>query len=125
MPTNLQDLYDKSTSDQMKRVKIQASGEARAPSALGSYPPNNFMEDTYQAEFKSRGAGDKNISQSQLDDATDGTFKDNALNFYAKLAVDVKLIQYRSQLVHFYNARNSSTYYSTVRAASPGVLSRY
>jgi hypothetical protein len=121
----LKDVYDSANSDQMQRVKMQAQGEARSPSAFGTYPPVNFMEDDFQKEFRTREKGNKSVIQSTLDDATEGTFLPRALNFYTEQANDPKLSQYKSLPVHHYNARNSSTYYSTLNSSALGVLNRY
>ena len=125
MPTNLGEMHEAGTSDQLTRVKMQASGIARPPSALGTYPPNNFMIDDFQKEFSSRNYGDKDINQSTIDDATEGTFADRALNFYSEQVDNNRLTQYKSQIVHLYNARAVQTHYKTLYAATRGVISQY
>jgi len=125
MATNLAEIYANASSDQLTRVKIQASGEARSPSALNSYPPVNYMEDTFQKEFRSRGYGDKNVAQSTGEDDTNGTFVSRALNYYTEQVVDSKFIQYHGKLVHWYNARTPATYYSTLNGTTRGILNSY
>ena len=125
MPTNLGDIYEAATSDQLTRVKMQASGIARPPSAIGTYPPNNFMVDDFQSEFTSRNYGDRATVQSTIDDATEGTFEDRALNFYSEQVDNNRLTQYKSQIVHLYNARAVQTHYKTLYAATRGVISQY
>ncbi len=125
MPVNLIDLYEAATSDQLTKVKVQSAGEARNPSARGSYPPVNYIEDTFQTEFRSRAYGDKNVTQSPDEDGTNGTFVSRALNYYTEQVVDSKFIQYHGQLVHWYNARNAAGTYSALNAKTPGILSSY
>jgi hypothetical protein len=93
MPVNLIDLYDAATSDQLTKVKVQSAGIARNPGARGSYPPVNYIEDTFQTEFRSRAYGDKNVTQSPDEDGTNGTFIPRALNYYTEQVVDSKFIQ--------------------------------
>ena len=125
MAVNLVDLYDRATSDQLTKVKMQASGIARDPSARGSYPPVNYNDDTYQKEFRSRGYGDKNVAQSTGEDDTLGTFQPVALNYYTQQVTDSKLINYHGKLVHWYNARATATYYSALNSRLPGILNSY
>ena len=125
MPVNLIDLYDAATSDQLTKVKTQSTGTARNPGARGSYPPVNYIEDTFQTEFRSRAYGDKNVTQSPDEDGTNGTFIPRALNYYTEQVVDSKFIQSRGQLVHWYNARNAAGTYSALQSNTPGILTSY
>jgi len=69
----------------------------------------DYLPNTYQTEVRNRTPGDKVVNQATADDATNGTFKtDTAFKYYTTLTTNTRLTQYKSKLVHRYNAQGTA-----------------
>jgi hypothetical protein len=84
----------------------------------------NFFDQTgeYQEHFIERASQNKIVTQATGDDETNGKFKTKALLFYAE---QVSARAKPDEGLHFYNQRQSNTWYSTRNAPTPGVTQTY
>jgi len=80
------------------------------------------VQNEYHDNFIERGPGNKIVTQSTEDDATNGKYTDRALLFYAD---HWNARAQPEQGIHFYNQRNRPTWYSVRNEATKGVLQTY
>jgi len=67
----------------------------------------DFLPNTYQTEVRNRAPGDVVVSQATEDDATKGSFNQQALKYYSTLIAS-PLKTFKSKVVHKYNAQGTS-----------------
>jgi len=123
-PHDLLERYETSEEDGVVKARQQAEGKFAA-SYFDGLPRGqyNTAPDEFQTQFTPRVPGDKQVIQSQVDDDTMGTWLPRALSWYAEMAQNNRLILSREgKLVHLYNARKTSSYYSNLFANTRGVM---
>jgi len=123
-PHDLLERYETSEQDGVVKARQQAAGQ-HAASYFDGLPrgQNNTAPDEFQTQFTPRTPGDKQVAQSQVDDDTMGTWLPRALNWYAEMAQNNRLILSREgKLVHLYNARDIDSHYSDLFANTRGVM---
>lgn len=86
----------------------------------------DFLPNTYQTEVRNRTPNNKVVVQATRDDATNGTFRTTtAFNYYTTLYNNNSLRNFKSKVVHLYNAQgttNEKYITSNVIRNTPGAL---
>ena len=125
-PHDLLERYETSDKNGIVKARHQAEGKLAA-SYFDGIPrgQGNTSPDEFQTQFDPRTPGDKNVPISTTDDDTMGTWLERALSYYAEQVSNNRLNSDREgRLIHLYNARDRSSYYSTLFSTARGVMNQ-